>query len=183
MSDVVDLIMNDHRELEKIFQTLQTEPEKRAGLVPVMITLLTAHSRAEESDVYPAAKQAGITEDVEHSQKEHLEADQLAADLAETDPVSEGFDVKLAKLVEAVMHHVEEEEQKVLPGMRNSLEADELERLGQAFLIARSEHLGDMPEDITKADLEQQAANAGISGGTSQSKSELKETLQQAAEE
>ena len=183
MSDVVDLIMNDHRELEKIFQTLQTEPEKRAGLVPVMITLLTAHSRAEESEVYPVAAEAGIAEDVEHSQKEHLEADQLAADLAGTDPASGDFEAKLTKLIDAVMHHVEEEEAKVLPGMKQNLGADELDQLGEAFLTARAAHLGDMPEDITKADLEQQAANAGISGATSQSKSGLKETLQQAAEE
>jgi len=54
-SNVVDLIMNDHRELERIFDELMTQPDKRPSLVPVMITLLTAHSRAEESQVYPAA--------------------------------------------------------------------------------------------------------------------------------
>ena len=54
--------------------------------------------------------------------------------------------------------------------MRNSLAREELDRLGEAFLTARSEHLVDMPEDITKADLERQAANAGLGGVTVQAK-------------
>lgn len=182
-SNVVDLILNDHRELERIFEQLQNEPDKRPTLVPVMITLLTAHSRAEESEVYPAAIAAGIAEDVEHSQKEHLEADQLAADVAAADPTSADFGEKLIKLIEAVTHHVEEEETTVLPAMRSLLPEDRLDELGQAFLASRSEHLGDMPADITKAQLEQQAANADISGASSMTKSQLKSTLESAAEE
>ena len=53
MPDVVDLIMQDHREVERIFEELKSSPEKRKGLTPVLVTLLTAHSRAEESEVYP----------------------------------------------------------------------------------------------------------------------------------
>jgi hemerythrin superfamily protein len=182
-NDVVDLIMNDHRELERIFDELMTQPDKRSGLVPVMITLLTAHSRAEESEVYPAAKDAGGSDDVEHSQKEHLEADQLAADVAAADPDSPDFAEKLQKLIDAVKHHVGEEESTVLPGMRENLPADRLDELGQAFLRSRAEHLGDLPEDITKAELEQQAANADVSGASGMSKDELKSTLEDEAEQ
>jgi len=181
-NDVVDLIMNDHRELERIFDELMTQPDKRAGLVPVMVTLLTAHSRAEESEVYPAAKDAGGSEDVEHSQKEHLEADQLAADVAATDHDSPDFPEKLQKLIDAVKHHVGEEESTVLPGMREHLPADRLDELGRAFLRTRAEHLGDLPEDITKAELEQQAANADVSGASGMTKDELKSTLEDEAE-
>lgn len=181
--NVVDLIMNDHRELERLFEALRNRPDQRPTLVSQMLTLLTAHSRAEESEVYPAAAQAGISEDVEHSQKEHLEADQLAADLAETDPASADFESKLDKLVEAVAHHIGEEEETVLTEMRGQMSAEVLTELGQAFLDSREQHLGDFPEDITKGELEQQAANAQIDGASSLSKSELKSELEQAAEE
>ncbi|WGY04219.1 hemerythrin domain-containing protein [Nocardioides sp. QY071] len=180
--DVVDLIMNDHRELEKLFDTLLNEPDKRAALVPVMTTLLTAHSRAEESEVYPAASEAGGADDVEHSQKEHLEADRLALALSETDPSSPDFPTALKKLVDAVSHHVEEEETTVLPGMREHLDEARRAELGEAFLAAREEHLGEQPADITKAELDQQAANAGISGASSMSKDELQQTLEAEAE-
>lgn len=182
-SDVVDLIMNDHRELERIFHVLQTEPDQRPTLVPVMVSLLTAHSRAEESEVYPDAVEAGIGDDVEHSQKEHLEADQLAADVAASDFDAPDFGEKLQRLIDAVRHHVEEEESTVLPGMRQNLSRDRLDELGQAFLSSREEHLGEMPADITKAELEQQAANADITGASTQTKDELAATLRSAAEE
>jgi hemerythrin-like domain-containing protein len=180
-SNVVDLIMNDHRELERIFDQLMNQPDKRPSLVPVMITLLTAHSRAEEAEVYPAAAAAGGSKDVQHSQKEHLEADQLAAAVAETDFDSPDFPQALQKLIDGVKHHVDEEESTVLPGMREHLDAARLDELGQAFLRSRAEHLGDMPEDITKEQLEQQAANVDVSA-SGMSKDELKSTLEKEAE-
>ncbi len=180
--DVVDLIMQDHREFERLFEELRSSPEKRPSLVPVMLTLLTAHERAEEAEVYPRARANGGAEDVEHSQKEHLEADQLAADLAATDPNAEDFEEKLDKLAEAVIHHLEEEEETVLPGMRERMSSDELNRLGEAFLATRAEHLGEQPADITKDDLEQQAENIDLSGASRMSKDELKGTLEEKAE-
>lgn len=182
MPNVVDLIMNDHRELERLFDQLQNRPDERANTLPVMISLLTAHSRAEEAEVYPAATEAGIDKDVEHSQKEHLEADQLAADLATTPVDAPEFHEKLTKLVDAVKHHLEEEEATVLPGMRKGLPADQLEALGAAFLASREAHLGTMPDDITKDELEQQAANANLGGASAKSKEELAQDLRAAAE-
>lgn len=182
-TDVVDLIMNDHRELERLFALLRDQPDTRATTVPVMVALLTAHSRAEEAEVYPAAMAAGIADDVEHSQKEHLEADQLAADVAASDVDAADFDDKLEKLIDAVKHHVQEEESTVLPGLRAGLGSNRLAELGQAFLASRAEHLGEMPADITKAELNQQAANAGIAGASSTPKDDLVADLKAAAEE
>jgi len=182
-SNVVDLIMNDHRELERIFDQVRNQPETRPNLVPVMVTLLTAHSRAEEADVYPAAAEAGIAKDVEHSQKEHLEADQLAADVAASDFDSPDFGEKIEKLIAAVAHHIKEEEATVLPGMRAALGAERLDQLGHAFLATREQHLGEMPADITKAELEQQAANAQIPGASDKTKADLTTELNEAAEE
>ena len=42
MTDVVDLIMQDHRELQRMFEELQSELSKRKALAPVMSTLLFA---------------------------------------------------------------------------------------------------------------------------------------------
>lgn len=182
MADVVDVIMKDHRELERLFDEMLDSPDKRANLLPVMTTLLTAHSRAEEDAVYPAARQAGGAEDVEHSQEEHLEADQLAERLRGLDPASDDFTAALKELVDAVTHHVEEEEESVLPGMRENLDDAERERLADAFLESRERHLGEQPEDRTRAEMEQQAVNAGISGASGMSKGELERALDDAAE-
>ena len=96
--------------------------------------------------------------------EEHLLADQLLAKLAQTDPESAEFDRVLADLVEGVTHHVEEEESTVLPGMRQRLSVERLDQLGEAFAASREQHLGDMPADITKSELKQQADNLDLPG-------------------
>jgi hemerythrin superfamily protein len=183
-ADVVDLIMQDHREVERLFDELKDNPEKRQGLVPVLTTLLSAHSRAEESAVYPAAAaEADEAAEVAHSQEEHVEADKLLAKLAATDPESAEFEKVLQNLVDAVSHHVEEEETNVLPGMRANLSDERRQELGEAFAASRKEHLGDQPDDITRDELLQQARNADISGVSSLGKDDLKKKLRQEASE
>jgi hemerythrin superfamily protein len=181
-TDVVDLIMQDHREVERLFEELKTHPEKRPLLVPALTTLLTAHSRAEEAEVYPVASdEAGESDEVEHSQEEHAQAEQLLERLAEADPQSSKFDDILTELVEAVTHHVEEEESTVLPGMREQLDEARLEELGQAFAASRAQHLGDQPGEASREELVVQAQNAGVAGASSMTKEELEKELKNLA--
>lgn len=179
--NVVDLILSDHRELKHLFQEAQANPTARSTIVPTMVNLLTAHSRAEEAEVYPVAVEAGI-ESVQHSQQEHLEADELAAAVAAADPMSPGFDEKLQKLIDGVLHHMKEEETDVLPAIADSFPPDRLAELAERFAAARERHLGAMPADITRSELAQQARNAGVEVGD-RSKKELKDALKSAAEE
>ena len=79
-------------------------------------------------------------------------------------------------------HHVEEEESKVLPAIRSKLSAQRRAELADAF-AARESHLGEQPGDLRKTDLEQQAANIGITGASQKSKGELSEELSRKAEE
>lgn len=177
-ADVVDLIMQDHREVERLFEELRSHPEERPLLVPTLTSLLTAHSRAEEAEVYPAARnEADEADEVAHSQAEHAQAEQILAELAEADPGSDQFDKVLAELMEAVNHHVEEEESTVLPGLRERLDDNRRAELGEAFAASRARHLGDQPGQASVAELRQQASNAGIPGASSMSKDELVEHL------
>lgn len=181
MTDVVDLILQDHREFERMLDELRTSPAQRPTVLPVFTTLLTAHSRAEESEVYPAAAAAGAADDVEHSQEEHVEADELLAELAATDPEASSFEETLAKVDEALRHHIQEEEETVLPKLRELIESDALETLRDSFAAARAEHLGEQPEDITKEQLSQQAANAEVQQQRGMSKDELQQALRDKA--
>ncbi len=183
MPDVVDLITRDHEEMKRLFGELQNNRTARPGLVPVLTTLITAHERAEEAEVYPAARAAGGTDDVEHSQEEHIEADQLLAQLVATDPESTDFDAVLAKVVESVTHHLEEEESTVLTHMRENIDGRRLDELGRAFLDSRQQHLGDQPDDITKAELQTQAENLELGATSGLTKEELRTQLRDKAEE
>ena len=184
MADVVDMIMDDHREVERMFDRLMREPESRPLVLPAVTALLIAHSRAEESEVYPAARdEAGEAEDVEHSQAEHVEAEKILAQLSTMEPGDAGFESTLKELIDGVKHHVEEEESSVLPGLRTKLSADRLAELGEAFAQQRAEHLGELPGDANRNELLQQAQNAGIEGASSMSKAGLKRALTAKTEE
>jgi len=183
-ADVVDLIMSDHREVERLFEILRSQPDKRVTTLPMLAALLVAHSRAEEAEVYPAARgEAGATEEVEHSQEEHVEAEQLLEQLQAADPDSAEFDTLLQQVVDAVTHHVEEEESSVLPVMKARLDDARREELGQAFADSRADHLGQMPGEASKEQMLQQARNLGMSGGASMSKDELQDELHKRAAE
>jgi hemerythrin superfamily protein len=175
---VVDLIMADHREVENLFERMKADHEERPMLVPVVSALLIAHSRAEEAEVYPVARdEAGGADEVAHSQEEHAEAEAILERLNAADHNSDQFDELLDELIDAVTHHVDEEESSVLPGLRDQLSAERLEQLGEAFIAARARHMGDRPGEATKDEVVQQAANAGISGVSSRSKESLTQEL------
>jgi hemerythrin superfamily protein len=180
--DVVDMIMADHREVERLFDLLENEPSQRARNLPVFTTLLVAHSRAEEAEVYPVARdEAGAS--VAHSQEEHLEAEQILERLQSADPTSTEFDRILSQLVEAVSHHVEEEESSVLPAIRTGLADSRRQELADAFVQCRAEHLGDLPGEATKDELLQMAENVELTGASSMSKQQLDQKLKQQAQQ
>lgn len=182
MNDVVELIMKDHREVERLFGQLRTDPASRPGALPVLTTLLFAHSRAEEAEVYPVvAEEIGASEHVAHSQEEHVEADELLAKLADTDPEGPDFLAALEEVVRAVSHHIQEEEETVLADMREGLSDERRAELGTAFLAVRAEHLGDQPDDITRDELRQQAANMDLPQPRGATKDELQDKLREEA--
>lgn len=176
--DVVDLIMQDHREFERLFERMKAEPDQRPMLVPIVSALLVAHSRAEEMEVYPAARdEAGETDDVAHSQEEHAQAEEILERLKVIDHNSDEFHSTLDELIEAITHHLEEEEESVLPGLREKLSTQRLQELGEAFITARAEHMGDRPGEATREEILQQARNADIEGASSKSKEQLTQEM------
>lgn len=183
-ADVVELIKNDHREVERLFDLLKKQPATRGLNFPVLCALLIAHSRAEEAEVYPVAKdEAGETDEVAHSQGEHAEAEHMLEQMAAMDADSAEFAAALDELIKAVNHHVEEEESRVLPGIQQRLSEARRAELADAFVTARAEHLGDRPGQATRDELQQAARNAGLSGVSSSSKKELKEDLLEHAQQ
>ncbi|WP_084957692.1 hemerythrin domain-containing protein [Thermoactinospora rubra] len=136
-TDVVTLITNDHRVVETLFERLQKDEGDRAALVKELHALLTAHARAEEDRVYGAIE----NQEAHHGLEEHKKAEILLDALKKADPAGPAFEDTLAKLVEAVRHHVEEEEKEILPELARSLSKKRLEELGRAFKQREDEEL------------------------------------------
>lgn len=142
-SDAVTLIMNDHRIMEQLFDRLRAGDGDRKQLLDECAARLTAHSHAEEQKVYPALAEIDPAqrEEVHHGADEHHEAERMLHDLQRMSPADGEFDDRLEDFINAVLHHVEEEENEILPVLRDALDADRLIALGAAFEQIRLEEL------------------------------------------
>ncbi|GAA3487333.1 MULTISPECIES: hemerythrin domain-containing protein [Streptomyces] len=144
--DVVELILEDHRRMEELFRRMRSVEDDRAGALREFSALLIAHGEAEEDEVYPALKRYKNIDDeeVEHGSEEHDEGNEALLALLEVEEVgSDDWDEKLEELVEAVTHHLDEEERTILNGARENVADSRRTELGSAFLSAREEYLKD----------------------------------------
>jgi hemerythrin superfamily protein len=169
-ADAVTLIMNDHRLLEGLLAQLRTDQGDRHALVEEITARLTAHARAEEQEVYPAIAQAdpGEKPEVDHAYDEHLQAEHELAKVRNL-IASPHFGDAVTAFVAAVKHHVEEEENEVLPRLREVVDADTLHRLGAAFAQAQAQELASTgfaaPDDAVDADGHAQTETVVDDGG------------------
>lgn len=138
--DVVDLIMADHREFERLFRLLRNRDEDRTALLRELADLLVAHALAEESEVYPhlKVKAPEEREEIDHGVEEHGEGHQALARLqAVADVDSQEWEDALEELVEGVSHHIDEEERDVLNAAREEVAERTRLQLGEGFMRAR----------------------------------------------
>ncbi|WP_017569473.1 hemerythrin domain-containing protein [Nocardiopsis halotolerans] len=186
VKDAITLITQDHRRMEQLFDQLQSVPEQRPYLLDEIEAILTAHSRAEEEEVYPATAEAAHDEaQIRHSTEEHHEAEQLLARLKDCDPNSEEFDDRCREFVDAVKHHVDEEESEVLPALRRAVGEERVKELGIAFSERREQELQRFnmlaPGAIPKQrDLLEEAERLGIGDRADMNADELAEAVQRA---
>jgi hemerythrin superfamily protein len=140
--DLVSVITSDHREVEEIFQALESKkgtPQHRRDLADHVIAELVRHSVAEEQYMYPAAREALPDGDsvVDHELQEHAEAEQLMKDLDGLDAEDPEFDRLVTKLIADIRHHIEEEESELLPKLQDACSRSQLEDLGEKVVNAK----------------------------------------------
>src|SRR6188768_2075687 len=105
----INLLMEDHRKIEKLFSDLQTAVTARRGqLVQDVKNLLLAHMKAEEEVLYPILKSAA-SDEVEHALDEHAIARELVEQLVAVDVHSPMFVDRLQELMQSVQDHIREE--------------------------------------------------------------------------
>ena len=98
----------------------------------------------EERLFYPeVARQADADDDsgfdVRESAEEHRLMRELLSELAELDPQDQSYDAKVKVLKDIVEHHVQEEEERVLPRARRLLRPERLDEMGDEVEAQRVE--------------------------------------------
>jgi hemerythrin superfamily protein len=137
MTDVVDLIEHDHREVEQLFSEFESTGDRNVAIK--ICDELTKHTAGEEKAVYPVVEEevSGGKKLADEAEHEHAEARQLIGRVRNTtDP--EHLSGLMTELKQAVQHHVQEEETEMLPKARQELPAEELGELGEKFEAAKN---------------------------------------------
>jgi hemerythrin superfamily protein len=127
-NDAVAVLENDHKVIKKLLDELtQSTGTGRAQTLEKLKGVLTIHNATEENLVYPAInKLAGSKLEAQHLYHETAEADtvlfELDSMLKERDDA--GFVDKAEKFAEAVRHHIQEEEEKAFPRLREKVDEE-----------------------------------------------------------
>jgi hemerythrin superfamily protein len=135
-SDLVDVLVHDHREIEELFGQLEPAggggPEHRRRVVDALIAALVRHSVAEEQYLYPTVRK--VLPDGEriadHEIDVHAESERDMKRLESLDPADPDFEFVLTKLVAEMRQHFLEEEVDLFPRLRVATNPDELRELG-----------------------------------------------------
>lgn len=141
-SDVITVLTDDHRAVERVFQELESgsdSPEHRRDLTDHVIAELVRHSVAEEEHLYPTARKALSDGDqiADHEISEHAEAERTMDELDGLDPNDARFNELLGELISAIRHHVRDEEEDLFPRLQEACSETELTELGEQIVRAK----------------------------------------------
>ena len=121
-SGVIDMLKEDHQKVKELFEQFESaEGSERAEIAATAIMELEIHAELEEKLIYPAIRQE-IDEDdmMNEAVEEHHLVHVLIKELKKLKPADEIFQAKFTVLGELVKHHIEEEEDEMLPKAEKS---------------------------------------------------------------
>ena len=145
--DAIQLLTNDHREVEKLFKQFQKakdDGQSKADIVEQICNALTVHAEIEEDIFYPACRDAlGEKGDdmLDEAEVEHASVKSLVEQLKDAEPDEELYSAKVKVLCEYVTHHVKEEEGEIFPKVKKA--KLDLEALGEEMMERKTELMGE----------------------------------------
>lgn len=142
--DAVELLIADHRTVERLFQQLElasktSAVENQRDLAQRLVRDLSVHAAAEEQVLYPTVRRSLDDGErlADEGIAEHGELKQLLADLDGAQPHDDRFFPGFRRMMEIVRTHVAEEETTLLPRLREALGQEQLYELADALLNAK----------------------------------------------
>lgn len=120
-TDALDLLSEDHRTVEDLFEAFESEDDDEAcGALAAQICIaLRVHMQIEEEIFYPEARTVADDDTLDEAQVEHQRAKSLIDDIALMRPADALYRAKVKVLSEYVKHHVREEETELFPQVRD----------------------------------------------------------------
>ncbi|WP_164011044.1 hemerythrin domain-containing protein [Pyxidicoccus trucidator] len=115
--DVIDLLIQQHREVDALFEAFRNAPDDatKKELCIQLAEALTLHATIEERWIYPVARRVIGEDKIQHSVDEHGEMKRLIADILRSRNDVNGLAGKVNSLEQVVKSHIADEEKNVLP--------------------------------------------------------------------
>lgn len=138
--NALKILEQDHQKVKELFQQARnaTDQSKRKALFDQIDSELEIHAHIEETVFYPVIAEYEEFDDmVTDAVVEHQKAKTRLGELEDLGVESQDFGAKLQALMDAVEHHVQEEEGEMFPKIRELFDEDELEQLGQELESAK----------------------------------------------
>lgn len=139
-SSVLVRMRREHGEQEALLQRLETTTgEDQDEVLTRLWRLVFTHAYAEETVVWPAIR--AVSADGEeltlHIEQGHQKLSELTADLERTGPGEPGRQELITELVAELRLDIREEEDILLPRLRDGADDRRLRRLGVAWTLVR----------------------------------------------
>lgn len=128
LNDACTLLDEDHIKVERLLLQYKTAPDasRKRVLAQEIRHELVVHMQIEEEVFYPAFRQkTGDEHRVEDSEREHRELRELLGRVESAHP----DDRLMLELEDAVLHHVNDEREKMFPEARKAFSAGEMVEL------------------------------------------------------
>ena len=153
--NAVDLLEEQHREVEKLFAAFEKaeDAEDKEVIFEEIADKLAVHTKIEEQIFYPAVRAKKTEDMLMEAFVEHTSAKRLLADMLEGDPADKTFEAQMKVLKEQIEHHVEEEEEQLFPAAQKLLSDEELVGLAQEMTALQVELEGNDPRNDIPDDL------------------------------
>ncbi|MEU6642525.1 hemerythrin domain-containing protein [Saccharomonospora sp. NPDC046836] len=140
-TDVIELLLHQHREIRRLFTRVQkATPQDRGEAFDRLRRFLALHETAEEMVLHPDARKALADGDrvIDARLAEEKHAGEMVAELEQLGPDDEGFLPALAQLKKALFEHAGREERTEFPEMRKAHEKARLTELGRTVKAAEA---------------------------------------------
>ena len=146
--DAIALLKADHDKVKKMLaegeRTTERGEKTRTELFATLKGEMIVHERIEEEIFYPTLKGHPRARDIVlEGYEEHGVVDTIMGEMEALPVEDETWGAKCKVMIENIEHHIEEEEGEMFSKARQVFERDELEQLGKAMEVRKTEAMAE----------------------------------------
>jgi hemerythrin superfamily protein len=133
-----EILRMDHSKAKTLFTEIENanQPQKIQEYFGQLYKDLMAHAKAEEQVVYPAVR--SYYDDTQDLYNEQSEQARLLDDIKSTSLSEPAFKDKVRQLKDMVNHHVNQEENNMLPKLRDHFNSEQQQQMASEFKSIKS---------------------------------------------